>query len=125
MIDPTRRRGLSDAVRVLEHHLHVAAQGPHLLAAEARQVGAVELDRPGRRLQQPGDEAGERRLARPGLADESERLALADRQVDAVDGADHRRPAEQALASPEEVLDEAVGAQQRSVRGFGRSAPQQ
>ena len=118
MIDP-HADGVERPVRILEHHLHVATQGPHLLAAEARQVGAGELDGPGRRLQQPGNETRESRLPRPGLADESERLARMDRQVDPVDGASHRRPPEESLPSPEEVLDEAIGAQQRSIRGFG------
>ena len=64
-------------VGVLEDHLHTAAHLPHLFAGERRQLGPIELHRAGRRL------------AAAGLADEAERLALLDEEVDAVNGA-HR-----------------------------------
>ena len=43
--------------------------------------------------QQPDDRPADRRLARPGLADEADDLAVADRQRHAVDGAERRRAA--------------------------------
>ena len=40
MIAPTRLRGLSDAVRILEDHLHLAAQRPQRAPVEPRDVAA-------------------------------------------------------------------------------------
>src|SRR5262249_37765226 len=51
----------------------------------------------GRRLEQ-GRHAGERRLAAAGLADDGERLALSQREGDAVDRPDQRLLAEHAAA---------------------------
>ena len=74
-------------VRVLEDHLHPAAHLAHLLAAELRELDAVELHLTGRRLVELEDGASGRGLAAAGLADEAERLALLDEEVDAVDRA--------------------------------------
>ena len=76
-------------VGVLEDHLHAAAHLPHLLSGERRQLGPVELHRSGRRLVELEDRPAGRRLAAAGLADEAERLALLDEEVDPVDRA-HR-----------------------------------
>ena len=51
----------------------------------AQQVDAVELDLAGGRLEQPQERAAERRLAAARLADEADRLAAEDVEVDAVD----------------------------------------
>src|SRR5258708_39663688 len=81
-------------VRVLEDHLHPAAHLAHLLAAELRVLDAVELHLAGGRLVELEDRAAGRGLTAAGLADEAERLALLDEEVDPVDGA---RSADRAL----------------------------
>ena len=131
-------------VRILEDHLQVAADGLHLAfdgstdflpALRSSAVGtskidlAVERHAPGRRRQEPEDDLAERRLAAAGLPDEAERLAAADVEGHAVDGADRadRRRAEQA-ALDVEVLDDVLDADQharrtrRSCDGGGRCA---
>ena len=75
-------------VRVLEDDLQLAPHLAHLLAAERRQLAPVEADRAAGRLEQPQDAVAGRGLARAGLADEAERLALPDLEADPVDGAD-------------------------------------
>ena len=113
---PDTAARVEGTVGVLEDDLHVAAQGPHLLTAETGKVGAADLHRAGGGREQPSDQAGKRRLARPGLSDEPEGLAGTDRQVDTVDGTDHQGLAEQTLPSPGEELDEPVGAQEQVAR---------
>ena len=60
------------------------------LAESVRQVGALEEDLAAGRLDQAQDRPAERRLAAARLADEPDRLAAADREVDAVHGLDVR-----------------------------------
>ena len=69
-------------VRVLEDHLHVAAHRAQLALRQPRDVGAVERDRAGARLEQAQDRAAERRLAAARFADEAERLAAPDLEID-------------------------------------------
>jgi len=72
------------AERVLEHHLHGPAVVHEVLALETGDVAALEGDRPrGRRLLQQ-DQLGGGRLPAAGLADEAERLARMNGEVDAV-----------------------------------------
>ena len=73
-------------IRVLEDHLHVAADGPKVVALHPRDVPAVEPDGAVRRVVQAHGHAGERALAAPGLADEPDGFAGIDVEVDAVDG---------------------------------------
>ena len=96
--DPERRgEDLADALagvqrrlRVLEDHLHLAADRLHLPAAGLGDVVAVEADRARGRRQQPHQHADQRRLAAPGLADDPERLAGVEVEGDVVDGVDVR-----------------------------------
>src|SRR6266849_3011098 len=74
-------------VRILEDHLHAATHLAHVLAAEPRELDAVELHLAGGRLVELEDRAAGRRLSAPRLADESERLAFLDEEIDPVDGA--------------------------------------
>ena len=71
--------------RILEDHLHPAAERPQLALAEVRDVLAVEHDRAGGRLVEAQDRAADRRLPAARLADEAERLAAPDRERDVVD----------------------------------------
>src|SRR3954467_5339692 len=74
--------------RILEHHLHAPADGPHLLLAQLGDVAPLEEDLPAGRLVQAQARAGDRGLAAAGLADEADRLAALDRQRDVVHGTD-------------------------------------
>jgi hypothetical protein len=93
-------------VRILEDDLDLAPDRPHLTPLEARDVAAVEEDRAGRRLEQLDDRAPERRLAAARLADDAERLALADGKVDPVDCADGADGVLEDARLDRKVLDE-------------------
>ncbi len=111
------------AVRVLEHHLHLAPERPYVARAQALDLAAVEGDGAGAALQ-PQERHAERRLARAGLADDADRVALAHRQRDAVDGADVVGGApEHALLDREPDLDVAAGDDDGGVLGARRLAP--
>src|SRR5439155_13427074 len=73
-------------VRVLEDDLHLTTDVTHPAAAEARDVETVEDHLARGRLEQLDERPSKGGLAAAGLADESERLALLDDHVDAVDG---------------------------------------
>ena len=75
MIEPDPAPRVQRAVRVLEDHLDVPAQRAHLPAGQRGDVVAVEHHRPRRQVVEPGEAAGQRRLAAAGLADQSQRLA--------------------------------------------------
>ena len=62
-------------VRVLEHHLHVPAQGAQLRRGLERAVPPVEPHRPAGRLDEPQHHPAGGRLARAALAHQAERLA--------------------------------------------------
>jgi hypothetical protein len=111
--------GLSDAlrdhhrrvergVRVLEDHLHRAADGAQLGAAQPRDVLPVDADAAAGGLDEPQHRPPGGGLARARLAHQPERLPLADAQVDSAYGTQRHRPGEQASAQPEldvQVLD--------------------
>ncbi len=78
--------GVQRRVRVLEDHLEVAAGFPHPSGGPVGDVLAVEQDGAAGGFEQPGDQAARGRLAAAGLADQPQRLAGSDREVDAVDG---------------------------------------
>ncbi len=75
-----------------------AADSPQLTLALARQIVALEedaaADDPARAGQEPDDRHARRGLAAPGLADQPEGLALAQREADPVHRPDHARSAE-------------------------------
>ena len=120
-------------IRILKDHLHLPAERPHLAPIQLGDVPAVELDRPGGRLDQLRDQTGSRRLAATGFAHETHRLAWIDAQrdvFDRVDGADlaleddparDREPLREALDGNERLIA-------RSPRGrralLGRDAHQ-
>ena len=64
---------------------------------------------------QPGDAAGQGRLAAAGLADEAEGLARADRQAHAVDGVHELRSRGTARCPDREVLDHVLHPQQHVI----------
>ena len=90
--------GIERRHRFLEHEADAgAADLPHLLLGEREQVPALETNRaagdaPGL-LHQPDDRKRRHRFAAAGLADEPQRLALADLERHVVhghDGPEHR-----------------------------------
>src|SRR4051812_36504777 len=101
-------------VRVLEDHLHLAAERLELALREAGDVPAAVLDRPAGRVEQAGDQARRGGLAAAGLPHQAQRLALHDFErhaVDSVHGAD--LALEQDPARYREVLDEVADLDQR------------
>src|SRR5690606_24526442 len=77
------------ARRVLEHHLDTSAQLFSLRPLRAVDVLSIDPHRPGCRLVQQHQGAGERRLAAARLSDDTERLSLLHVEADAADGAGH------------------------------------
>src|SRR5207244_7923389 len=80
--------GIQRADRVLEDHLDPLAQWAHPSPGEPRNVAPVETNRTGREVGEAGDATGQRRFAAGGLPHNSQRLALADLEADAIDGMD-------------------------------------
>src|SRR5262249_41798579 len=78
--------------------LHLPAIWPERCAGEACDVAALDHDAALGRLDQAQNGAANGRLAAAGLTDETERLALIDRQRDAVDGTDRTIRAAQEAA---------------------------
>ena len=136
MISPTDMRGLRLAYGILEDDLHVAADGLHpaleastgfLPALRSAAVGTSKITSPSK-VTRPDVGGRSRRmtlprvvLPQPDSPDETERLAAADVEAHAVDGADRadRRRAEQA-ALDLEVLDDVLDADQHLVGRAGR-----
>src|SRR5690242_19574674 len=97
-------------VRVLEHHLQIAAQRPELPPGQPGDVPALEHDRAAGQREKPGDAPGQGGLTAPGLADQAKRLPGAEFEADVV----HRvHPGYLALEQDSlaywEVLDDVLG----------------
>ncbi len=107
-------------VRVLEDDVHPAPVRSQAAARQVRDVGAVEPDRPVRRLVEPVDAVADRRLPAARLADEAEHLPWSDRERHAVDRVDDAAAAGHSLAD-REVLDQPVDFEHRLQRVRHRS----
>ena len=81
-----RHARIERCVGILEDHLHLAAHAAQIATLELRQLYFAELDGAARRTVELQDRAARRRLAAAALADEAERLALADVKRHAVNG---------------------------------------
>src|SRR5207247_2200773 len=102
----------------LEDDLHLAPHPAELLAPERRQLLAHERDRPGGRLQELEDAVAGRRLPRPRLPDEPERLALGDVEADPVDRLDRADgPLPQEPLADREVLLQVSDGEECAVEG--------
>ena len=78
---------IDGAVRILEDHRHVTAVRETPLArAQATEGPALEIDLAFRRLVDAREQAGDRALAAPALADERHDLTFADGEIDVVHG---------------------------------------
>ena len=112
-----RRAWVQARVRVLEDDLDAPAVGLEGAPGDRRQVHAVEMDGPGRRLDEPQQQAPDRRLAAARLAHETQGLATLDIEADAVDGLDLADRSLEDAAVHREVLDQVANLDQRSVGG--------
>ena len=100
-ISPGAHPRVERRVGVLEDHLHVAPRRPHLAGRIGEHVVAPIAHFARGRLDQAQHAAAGRALAAAGFADQAERLALVDREADAVDRLHDGAAAEQAAAARE------------------------
>ena len=114
-------------VRVLEHELHVTPELAQVLAGRGGDVVTTEADRARERVDPTQDGPPGRGLAGSALADETERLALGDRErhlVDGVDVADVLAPEAGAADGEADAqvvdLDEGTSRYQARVTSNGR-----
>ena len=98
--------GVEGSPWVLEHGLHSLAVFLEPFPVVLQDVGAGQVNRPGGGLEQSQDQSSGRRLSAAAFSHQTQRLSLHDGQVDAVHGADDRRPALEELPARLEVLDQ-------------------
>ncbi len=81
--DILQRAHRRDQMKILKDDPHaVTAEQRERILVQPGQFRAVDLDRAGGRLLQPGDHHHHGGLARPGWADDADRFARADVQID-------------------------------------------
>ena len=107
-------------VRILEDHVQLASQRPHLPSREMRDVDAAQQDLAGGRLGEPHDAVGDGRFAAAGLADQPEQLPATELERDIVHSV-HERALACDPAADAVVLDE-VANLERGI-GAGHSGP--
>ena len=100
--------------RILEDDLHVAPPPPERGGIERQDVFAIERDASRGRLDEPEEEARQGRLAASRFPHNAQRLALLERQADAVDGARNAAAAARLV-----VLDQILGDEERAGHGTG------
>jgi hypothetical protein len=105
-------------IRILEHHLHLAAHVGDADAIERADHFAIENRVADVRLNQADEQAGGRRFAATGFADDAERLALGNRKGNIVDRLHRRDLAIQDAAAHGKVFAQVRDDQQR----LGRAA---
>src|SRR5271169_5917750 len=86
---------------------------PQRVTDERHQIGAVELDMAGGRLEEAHHRECRRRLARAALADDAEGAAVPDLEADPVDRANRAPRGERVRAAQPEMHREIADAQQR------------
>ena len=123
MIWPTRLARVQRRVRILEDHLHLAPQRPHLARLRCVMSRAVEADRAGGRLEQLEHQPRGRRLAAARLADDAERLAAVDAERDVLDGVHDAAAAREHAQADGEVLRQVLDLDERVAAGGARCAP--
>jgi hypothetical protein len=110
---PHRHARIQGPVRILEDHLHAAAQSSHLALREAGDFTPVEQNAPRARLDQAQDEPAQRALAAAALAHETQGLAAAQIERDVVDRAHDRFRSTEKRARLAERLADPIDAQER------------
>jgi hypothetical protein len=105
-------------VGILEDHLHLAPQRPHLAPAELRDVAPLEEDPSGGRFEELEDEAGSRRLAAAGLTDKANGLTGIDLEARILDGVNTPDfPLKENPARDREVLRQVLDTDERIPAG--------
>src|SRR5205823_14774408 len=94
---PDRQPRRQRSIRILEHDLHLLAQGPHRLCFECLDIAAHEHDR-APRLDEAEHRKTECGLARARLADDTQRLPGSYGDIDAIDRLDMADDAAQETA---------------------------
>jgi len=113
--DVVNREGLADDVGdgqlrvqagegILKDVLNLGSQRPEFGPGALGQFGVAVGDRARSRLEQSDERPAERRLAAAALADQPERLAGANLEVDAVDRPNRFAPPEQLIENPSAVV---------------------
>src|SRR6185437_2871912 len=95
-------------VRVLEHHLDLAAQSLELVPMRSGKVAAVERHRTARRRLEPHQRAPQRRFSAARFSDETERALRLDREAHPVDRPDRTDRATPDAAAYRVVLADVV-----------------
>ena len=108
-------------LRVLEDHLEPGAQRAQPVLRQARDVLPVEQQPARRRCVEAHQGAPEAGLAGAALADDAQRVAGRERQVDAVQDIDRRRGAERRLAAV--VRQGQAQSRRLQERGFSHGPP--
>src|SRR5439155_17929484 len=104
-----------EADEVLEDGRHARAPAGEV---DVAQVDAVDFDGAAARVVQAAQQLGQRGLARPVLADDGERRARGDGQLDAVEhGTVALRVREHELAKPDLAPGQAIGGPHRTGGG--------
>ncbi len=101
-----RAAGIERRERILEDDLHLLAQCLEIGAFGVGEIGALEGDVAVGGIEEPDEQAPQRRLPAPRLADEADRLTFPDVEGHVVDGANVGDGAAEHAALDGEVLDE-------------------
>src|SRR5438477_678607 len=104
-----RHARVERAVRVLEDHLHLAAQRAHFPLSQTEQVSSLEVNRTGSRLEQAKQQLACSGLAAARFADQRERFAGIELEADVVDCLHRTARATEETAPHWEVLDQPLG----------------
>ena len=109
--------GIERTVGVLEDHLHVFPQGQQVLAGEVRDIPPLEKDRALGDGLQPEQTPTQGRLAAAGLPHDAEDTALGDGQAHVGHGMQDFPRLTQRFGGHRELLDQALGANDRFRHG--------
>ena len=85
---PRRKFWVEGGIRILKHHLHLAAVGTHLGSGNLRDIGPLEIDLSTGRFEQPQHHSPHRRLTAAALTHQSQCLTPGDVEADSVNGID-------------------------------------
>ena len=118
-----RHARVERGVRILKDDLHLFAQRTQFRPAQRGDVAAVERDAAGGRVGEPQDARARGRLARARFADQAQRLAATDVEVDAVDRFDVADALLQQAGGDRKVLLEVADDDQVRARHDSASRP--
>ena len=108
--------GIERGIGILEDHLGLGTKRLQLPGLQRGDLAAVQPDAAAGRFDQAQDHLPERRLAGPGLTDQTERLPSVDLEIDVVDRAHDVLAAGEQPFALREVLGQSLGAQEDVVQ---------